>query len=222
MARQNCITIPASGTAYTPLRSVPAAPAGGVRKHSIMRTIVTITLFLVAFNVYASELLWKKLQNDPNMVVLMRNSESAGNKDGSNMLVWDATGNCKGESKLTKNGQAHAKRIGEAFLKHGIKPLVISSPMCRCSETAKIAFGEYVTDPDLRQSPSSNTKQQEIFQHKANSLLLKYRGKTPIAFVNHRPNIDSLTMELLKLNEMLVGVVSESGEVEVLGKIRVE
>jgi hypothetical protein len=94
--------------------------------------------------------------------------------------------------------------------------------MCRCSETAKIAFGKYVTDPDLRQSPSSNTQQQAIFQQKANDLLRKYRGKTPIVFINHRPNIDSLTMELLKLGEMLVGVVGESGEVEVLGKIHVE
>lgn len=171
---------------------------------------------------FASDLLWTKLQNDPNMIVFMRNSESEGNKDGSNMLVWDTSGNCVGESKLTKNGQSHAKRIGEAFSKHGIKPLVISSPMCRCRETAKIAFGKYITDPGLRQSASSNTQQQEIFQQKANELLRKYRGKTPIAFVNHRPNIDSLTMELLTLGEMLVGVVSESGDVEVLGKIRVE
>lgn len=156
------------------------------------------------------------------MIVLMRNSESAGNKDGSNMLVWDATGNCKGESKLTKNGQAHAKRIGEAFAKHGIKPLVISSPMCRCSETAKIAFGAYIMDSDLRQSPNTNTQQQEAFQDKAKNLLIKYRGETPIAFVNHRPNIDSLTMELLKIGEILVGIVSESGEIEVLGKIHVE
>jgi phosphohistidine phosphatase SixA len=193
-----------------------------VRNYSIMRIIFTITLLLITINAFASELLWKKLQNDPNMIVLMRNSESAGNKDGSNMLVWDATGNCKGESRLTKKGQAHAKRVGYAFTKYGIKPLVISSPMCRCSETAKIAFGTYITDPDLRQPPGSNMQQQEKFQHKANNLLLKYRGKTPIAFVNHRPNIDSLTMELLKIGEMLVGVVSESGEVEVLGKIRVE
>jgi phosphohistidine phosphatase SixA len=187
-----------------------------------MRIIFSITLFLVTFNLFASELLWNKLKNDPNMVVLMRNSESAGNKGGSNMLVWDATGNCKGESKLTKNGKAHAKRIGEAFVKHGIKPLVISSPMCRCSETAKLAFGAYVTDPDLRQSPSSNAQQQNVFQRKANILLLKYRGTKPIAFINHRPNIDSLTMELLKLGEMLVGVISENGEIDVLGKIRVE
>ena len=185
-----------------------------------MRTIFSFALLLITFNVFADDLLWKKLQEDQNMVVLMRNSESSGNKDGSNMLVWDETGNCKGESKLTKNGKAHAKRIGDAFARHGIKPVAISSPMCRCSETAKIAFGKYITDPDLRQS--ENSKRQEIFQAKANDLFLKYRGKTPVAFVNHRPNIDSLTMELLNLGEMLVGIITESGEVEVLGKIRVD
>jgi len=187
-----------------------------------MRTIFTFTLLLITFNVFADDLLWKKLQQDPNMVVLMRNSESSGNKDGNNMLVWDETGNCKGESQLTKNGKAHAKRIGETFAKQGIKPLAISSPMCRCTETAKIAFGKYITDPDLRQSVNSNTQRQEVFQRKANNLLLKYSGKTPITFVNHRPNIDSLTMELLNLGEMLVGIISESGEVEILGKIRVK
>jgi phosphohistidine phosphatase SixA len=187
-----------------------------------MRTIFTFILLLVTFNVIADDLLWIKLQQDPNMVVLMRNTESSGNKDGSNMLVWDETGNCVGESKLTKDGKAHANRIGEAFARHGITPLAISSPMCRCTETAKIAFEEYVTDPDLRQSASSNSQGQQKFLTRATNLLLEYRGKTPIAFVNHGPNIDSLTMELLNPGEMLVGSVNESGEVEVLGKIRIE
>jgi hypothetical protein len=94
--------------------------------------------------------------------------------------------------------------------------------MCRCTETAKIAFGEYMTDPDLRQSASSNSQGQKKFLTRAKNLLLEYRGKTPIAFVNHRPNIDSLTMELLDPGEMLVGSVNENGEIEVSGKIRIE
>ena len=52
----------------------------------------------------ANESLWEKLRNDPNMVVLMRNSESIGNRDGSNMLIWDASGKCEGESTLTDAG----------------------------------------------------------------------------------------------------------------------
>jgi phosphohistidine phosphatase SixA len=187
-----------------------------------VRIVFTFLLSLMAFTAVANDLLWEKLQRDPNMIVLMRNSESSGNRDGGNMLVWDASGRCKGESTLTGKGKAHAKSIGEAFAKHGIKPMVISSPMCRCSETSKIAFGEYVTDPDLRQTASTNTQGQEKFQAKTSTFLSKYRGKTPIVFVNHRPNIDSLTMELLDIGDLLIGSIIETGEIEVLGKIRVE
>ena len=187
-----------------------------------MRTILLVTFLLPTFNVFANDFLWKKLQQDENMIVLMRNSESSGNNDGRNMLAWDKTGNCKGESRLTKKGKTHAIKIGQAFTKYGIKPLVISSPMCRCSETAKIAFKEYITAPDLRQSAMTNTQQQEKFQAKTKTLLRKHRGKTPIVFVNHRPNIDSLTMELLGLGDLLLGTINKRGEIDVIGTIHVE
>ena len=187
-----------------------------------MRSILIFSLSLMAFAAVADDRLWEKVLRDPNMVVLMRNSESSGNRDGASMLVWDASGNCRGESTLTGNGKAHAKRIGEAFAKYGIEPMVISSPMCRCSETSQIAFGAYLTDPDLRQTAGGDIQGQEIFQAKASALLREHRGKTPIVFVNHRPNIDSLTMELISIGDLLIGTVTETGEIEVLGKIRVE
>jgi phosphohistidine phosphatase SixA len=156
------------------------------------------------------------------MIVLMRNAESSGNRDGTNMLVWDESGKCNGESTLTDEGKVHAKKIGAAFSKHGIKPIVISSPMCRCTQTAEIAFGKYVTHPELRQKSPEDTHAQDSFQAKANEFLSAYRGSTPIVFVNHRPNIDSMTMELIGIGELLIGVVTADGEVELVGKIRVD
>jgi phosphohistidine phosphatase SixA len=176
---------------------------------------------MTAFTAIADNLLWEMLQRDPNMIVLIRNAESSGNKDGANMLVWDASGSCKGESTLTAEGRAHAKKIGEAFSQRGVSPIVISSPMCRCRETSQVAFGEYITDPDLRQMATGDTQSQEIFHTRVSALLSRHRGNTPIVFVNHRPNIDSLAMELIDIGELLVGTVTETGEVEVLGKIRV-
>lgn len=185
-----------------------------------MRVLWILTLSLIPFIAAADNALWDVLQRDPNIIVLMRNSTSSGNEDGANMLAWDASGNCRGESTLTEEGKAHAKRIGESFAKYGIKPMVISSPMCRCRETAQIAFGDYVTDPDLRQMASGDDHGQEIFQSKATALLRKYRGNKPIIFVNHRPNIDTLTMELINIGDLLIGTIAEAGEIEVLGKIR--
>ncbi len=187
-----------------------------------MRLILTLSLSLLALSAAADNALWKKLQTDPNMIVLLRNAESSGNRDGGNMLVWDASGDCRGESVLTGQGRAHAKRIGEAFAQHGIRPVVISSPMCRCRETAQIAFGHYLTDPDLRQTASDDEQGHELFHDKTRALLSHYRGTLPIVFVNHRPNIDSLTMELLAIGDLLVGTLLENGEIEVLGRLRIE
>lgn len=187
-----------------------------------MRVILIFALLLTTFVAVADNSLWEKLRRDPNMVVLVRNTESSGNRDGVNMLSWDASGNCEGESTLTEKGKAHAKKIGEAFARHGVRPMVISSPMCRCRETSRIAFGEYVTDADLRQTAAGDAKRQEAFQVKAGMLLSQHRGEKPIVFVNHRPNIDSLTMELLDIGDLLIGIILETGEIEVLGTFRVE
>jgi len=187
-----------------------------------MRISLMFSLLLLSFSAVAENDLWQKLQQEPNMVIVMRNAESSGNRDGTNMLEWDSSGKCLGESTLTPEGKIQAKRIGEAFSKRGIKPFVITSPMCRCRETAKIAFGEFVTKPELRQMPPGNSEALESFQAIANSMLAEHRGESPIVFVNHRPNIDVLTMELLKIGELLVGIITEDGEIEALGSIQLE
>ena len=181
-----------------------------------MRVIWGLVLSLVAGSAVADEFLWEKLRRDPNMIVLMRNSESSGNQDGANMFIWDASGECQGESNLTAKGKAQAKRIGKAFAERGVRPTVISSPMCRCRETAELAFGRHFTHPDLRLQSATG----EVFQERATALLRQHRGRKPVVFVNHRPNINSLTMELINIGELLVGSINEDGEIEVLGKIR--
>lgn len=188
----------------------------------MMRILWLLFFVPIASAAIADESLWEKLSSEPNMVVLMRNAESGGNRDGADMLVWDASGKCSGESTLTEAGKAQARKVGAAFEAHGINPTVISSPMCRCTETAAIAFGDYSTDPDLRQRPVGDGGGEEAFQAKASALLGRHRGDTPIVFVNHRPNIDALTMELIDIGDLLVGTVTEAGEVEVIGKIRLE
>jgi hypothetical protein len=45
-------------------------------------------------------MLWKKLETESDLVVLMRHTQPAGGKP----LTWDESGNCKGESMLTASG----------------------------------------------------------------------------------------------------------------------
>ena len=167
----------------------------------------------------ANDLLWQKLKTEADLVVLIRHTQPAG----GNPLTWDESGSCKGESMLTVEGKAHARKIGEAFAQHGIEPSVISSPMCRCRETARIAFGEaVVTDAALREIASADPVRANAFERKAQSLIASHRGSSPVVFVSHRPNIDLLSLELIGEGELLVARANENGELTVLGKIQVQ
>jgi len=165
---------------------------------------------------HADDALWERLKSDENLVVLMRHTESTG----GHPLAWDESGRCKGELVLTGKGKAHARRIGEAFASRGIVPVVLSSPMCRCLQTAREAFGAPpLSDPDLREVESADATRAKAYEAKALSLIANHRGKAPVVFVSHRPNIDWLTMELIADGELLVGEANERGEIEVLGRI---
>ena len=187
----------------------------------VARAITPILVLVGAIGLpaWADEALWKKLETESNLVVLMRHTEPSG----GNPLLWDESGNCKGESMLTAHGEAHAKRIGAAFASHGVRARVLSSPMCRCRDTARIAFGgDPVTDEDLREVASADSSRVKRFERKAQSLIAGHRGSVPVVLVNHRPNIDLLTMELLDEGDLLVGRANASGEIDVLGKIKVQ
>ncbi len=183
-----------------------------------MRTVIFLLFNVLAMPVWANEFLWEKLRTEANLVVLMRHAQPAG----GNPLIWDASGNCKDESMLTADGKAHARRIGGEFAKHGITPTVISSPMCRCRDTARIAFGEaVVTDAALREIASADSGISNIFERKATALIATHRGSSPVVFVSHRPNIDLLIFKLVSEGELIVARANLTGELEVLGTIDV-
>lgn len=162
--------------------------------------------------------LWKRLATEEGLVVLVRHANSTGGRP----LEWDSSGRCAGESTLSAKGRTEAKRLGDAFAVRGIAVRVVSSPMCRCTQTATIAFGErYDTDPLLREVESADTSRVSAFEAKAQSLIAPARGPGPVVFVSHRPNIAFLTMELVDEGELLVATANEKGELDVIGRLRI-
>ena len=173
-------------------------------------------MMLLPLSSQADEQLWEMLKTRPNMIVLMRHTQARG----GNALKWDESGKCRGESHLTPDGIEQAKKIGAAFAAHGIKPTVISSPMCRCLETTKYAFNvTAVTDPNLRETSSADPAAIDTFIDTAHVLIASHHGVVPLVFVSHRPNIDQISMELIEIGVLLVGQVNESGDIEIIGRI---
>ncbi len=59
-------------------------------------------------------------------------------------------GDCTTQRPLSDEGRAQARMIGKAFHKQKIPVgVVLSSPFCRCVETAQLAFGRAAVDDSL-------------------------------------------------------------------------
>ncbi len=89
-----------------------------------------------------AESVWDAMRA-PGSVVVLRHSYAPGGFDPPDARLED----CSSQRNLDENGRAQAARIGEAFRKNAIAVgKVLSSPRCRCLDTARLAFGSVVTD----------------------------------------------------------------------------
>jgi phosphohistidine phosphatase SixA len=75
---------------------------------------------------------------------------AATEKVGEKEVTDDMLDNCASQRNLSEDGRKMAKNIGAAFKKANI-PVgkVLSSPYCRCVDTAMLAFGKTEKSPKL-------------------------------------------------------------------------
>lgn len=84
--------------------------------------------------------------------------------------------NCATQRNLSEKGREQARLIGKAFSDLGIKvSSVLSSPYCRCIDTAKIAFSKATVVQDLEFAVAKN----EAETKKLGTALRKYLAARP-------------------------------------------
>ena len=84
------------------------------------------------------EALWSLLKGGGHVVLIRHAITTPGVGDPPGMRLEE----CGTQRNLTDAGRAHARRVGEAFRARKIPvDRVMSSPWCRCLETARLAFG---------------------------------------------------------------------------------
>lgn len=193
------------------------------------RLFISLFASLFAFAVYAQapvseleskadEALWQQIRSAPNIVIVMRHAMVERLK-GQRPTAFDPSGNCAGEFMLSAWGRDDAKAIGQLFKARGVDPHVVSSTMCRCRDTAMLAFGRAELDPAMRESSSGDQQRFQEFLDASTRWIQRYRGARPLVIVTHTPNIDSLTGEQPAEPEMIVTRSNEKGDLDVLGKI---
>lgn len=164
----------------------------------------------------ADEGLWALLQAG-GQVVLMRHAVTPpGVGDPPGMRIDD----CSTQRNLTEEGRRDAKAIGEVVRKRGVSfARVLSSPLCRCLETARLAFGRAEVAQSganpLGGGPDAARQVREMRAIAAE----KHRGGN-VVLVSHGTTIAAVTQVDIEPGEMLVVTPHGDGGFEVRGVLR--
>jgi broad specificity phosphatase PhoE len=151
-------------------------------------------------------------------VVLLRHSTAPGTFDSPDARLDD----CATQRNLDANGRAQAQRIGEAFRQRGITVnVVLSSPRCRCLDTARLAFGKAepweplrgaLKDSDQRRGQLAEIRQR-IEAHQTGS---------PLVLVTHGSVISDVTGRHVRMGELVILQRTADGRHVVAGQLFID
>ncbi len=148
----------------------------------------------------ADEALWRLLAGGGQVVLLRHATTEPGIGDPPGFRLGD----CATQRNLAESGRAEARRIGAAFAARRIPvERVLSSPWCRCLETARLAFGSAEAWEPLRSLFADRTRQAEQTrafrtlageQRTGGNLVLVTHGANIVAFVGVSPPMGGLVI----------------------------
>jgi broad specificity phosphatase PhoE len=148
---------------------------------------------------FADEALWGLLAGGGQVILIRHTITTPGAGDPPGMKLDD----CSTQRNLTEEGRAHARRIGEEFRKRRIPvERVLSSPWCRCLETARLAFGEAEVSGALGNlfGRQENRKRQVaqlkriISRRTKGNLVLVTHGSTILALIGVSPGTGEMVL----------------------------
>lgn len=149
-------------------------------------------------------------------VILIRHAITApGVGDPPDMRLDD----CGTQRNLTDEGRRDARRLGEAFRTRDIAvDRVLSSPWCRCLETARLAFGTVEPWPPLGNLYGRSEERDEQVR-RMRTLVGERRTGGNLVLVSHGSTISALTGVSLGTAEMVVVTPQGAGRFTVAGRL---
>jgi broad specificity phosphatase PhoE len=176
-------------------------------------------LVLVPLRVIASDALWEKLKAGGQVVLMRHAITTPGVGDPPGMRLDD----CATQRNLTDEGRSHARRTGEAFRARGVPvERVLSSPWCRCLETARLAFGTEAQKLDALSNLFGRPENRARQVDELDALVGKWRGKGNLVLVSHGSTIAALTGVSPEPAEMVIATPGSGGKFAIAGRLIVE
>jgi phosphohistidine phosphatase SixA len=183
-----------------------------------MRRVIAVVLCLWAVSdVHATDAIWEALR-EPGSVVVVRHSYAPGTFDPPTAKLDD----CSTQRNLDESGRAQARHVGDAFRQHGIVVgTILSSPRCRCLDTARLAFGppqpwnvlQGALNDDARRQQQLIAIRQRIAEHVSGP---------PLVLVTHGSVVTDLTGLNVRMGAFVVLRRTPDGRHTVVGELFVE
>lgn len=199
----------------------PPRPREGRRKGWCAFPAALLVLFAlvpVMQPATANEAIWNRLKGGGQVVLIRHAVTTPGVGDPEGMRLDD----CGTQRNLTDEGRRDARLLGEAFRARGIAvERVLSSPWCRCLETARLAFGAAETWLPLSNLFGRPEKRAEQVRE-MRALVGERRTGGDLVLVSHGSTILALTGVSLDTAEMVVIAPEGDGRFSVTGRLRVD
>ena len=179
-------------------------------------TAVVLCAWMVAA-AHAAESVWDALR-EPGSVVVLRHAYAPGAFDPPDARLED----CSTQRNLDESGRAQAKRVGEAFRENGIAVgAVLSSPRCRCLDTARLAFGQAQSWVVLQGALNDAERRQRQLAEIRNAIA-EHRSGPPLVLVTHGSVVADLTGLNVRMGAFVVLRRATDGRHTVAGQLYVD
>jgi len=165
----------------------------------------------------ADDAIWEAMRA-PGAVIVVRHAYAPGSFDPPDAKLED----CSTQRNLDETGRAQARRLGEAFRAHSITVgRVLSSPRCRCLETARLVFGK-VEPWDVLQGSLRDAERQHRMLAPVRQAMTEHRDGPPLVLVTHGSVITELTGLNIRMGAFVVLRRGAYGAHAVAGQLYVE
>jgi len=182
-----------------------------------VRRLIVVVLLGWASVAQADESVWDALR-EPAGIEVLRHSYAPGTFDPPTARLDD----CSTQRNLDEAGRAQATRVGEAFRRNRVTVGdVLSSPRCRCMDTARLAFGKAqawlvlqgaLNDAELRRRQLDEMRRA----------IAAHRGGAPLVLVTHGSVVTDLTGLNIRMGEFVVLRRGADGAHAVAGRLYVD
>ena len=177
-----------------------------------IRILIALCLSLFSLQSFSTPYPWHQQLKKPHHILMMRHADAPGYSDPTGFDLK----NCATQRNLGEKGRQQAREIGEWLKTNGVSHArILSSPWCRCQDTAKLLnLGSVQTEHSLGsffENRSAESKQMHQLRQKIQAELM-YSKERPLILVTHQVNIQAFTGISASSGQMVLVEVSSDGQ----------